>query len=253
MIQTNTTKRKLLNGETVFGVFIHVPAPRLVELCGLAGFDYVIIDAEHAPIDFGVAEDMVRAADLMGMTPLVRVPGHDPKTILRFLDTGAQGIMAPQVNSKADARAIVDAVKYAPLGKRGLGSGRAAAYGQRVPQKEYVEHANNETMIVAQLEHADALRNLDAILSVEGIDAFEIGLADLSQSLGVAGEQSHPEVQSVVEKVVARVLAAGRVIGDTVNDTPGARLLMAQGYRMIDCSLVPLTVKVLKDHLAALR
>jgi 4-hydroxy-2-oxoheptanedioate aldolase len=253
MIRENKTKRKLLAGETVFGIFITIPQPRLVELCGLAGFDYMIIDAEHSPTDFGVAEEMVRAADLMDLTPIVRVPGHDPKMILRFLDMGAQGVMAPQVNSKADAQRVLDAVKYAPIGRRGLGSGRAAAYGQSIPQEQYVPHANRETMIIAQIEHIDALRALPEILSIEHIDAFEIGLADLSQSLGVPGEQSHPKVQAAADQIVAGVLRAGRVIGDTANDAQTARGFMAKGYRMIDCGLAPLISKMLRGHVAALR
>src|SRR4051812_18239262 len=149
----NRTKQKLLDGGIVLGVFVGIPAPRLVELCGVAGYDYVVIDAEHGPIDFGAAEEMVRAADATGITPIVRVPDHLPKTILRYLDVGAQGIMAPGVNSVADANRIVEAVKYAPLGMRGLGPGRAAAYGQRGPLTDYAKDANNHTLIIAQPEH----------------------------------------------------------------------------------------------------
>ena len=111
--RVNQTKQKLLKGEVVYGVFVTIPAPRVVELCGIAGFDYVIIDAEHGPMDFGVCENLVRAAEAANITPLIRVPSHEPKTILRYLDIGALGIMAPQVNSASDARAIVSAVKSA--------------------------------------------------------------------------------------------------------------------------------------------
>jgi 4-hydroxy-2-oxoheptanedioate aldolase len=253
MIQSNKTKRKLRAGELVFGVMITIPGPRVVELCGLAGFDYVVIDAEHAPIDVAMAEDMVRAAELVNVTPLVRVPSHDPRVILRYLDSGAQGVMVPQVNSATEAARIVSAVKYAPLGTRGLGSGRAAAYGQEISQPEYAKHANNETMIIAQLEHIDALAELPGILKVDGIDAFEIGLADISQSLGLAGEKLNPKVLSVARQFATAVISAGRIIGDTANDPQSARALVAEGYRMIDCGMAAVTSRALRDHLQSIR
>jgi 2-keto-3-deoxy-L-rhamnonate aldolase RhmA len=243
----NRTKQKLRDGGIVLGVFIGIPAPRLVELCGVAGYDYVVIDAEHGPIDFGVAEDMIRAADATGITPIVRVPDHLPKTILRYLDAGAQGIMAPAVNTVAAAKAIIEAVKYAPVGMRGLGPGRAAAYGQRGPLSEYARDANDQTLIIVQLEHADALKDIKALVRVDGIDAFEIGLADLSQSLGFPGETSRPEVQEVARRFVAEVLAAGSVIGDSVGSPAGAEDLIKQGYRMIDCGIVGMAMKGLRE------
>ncbi len=246
MIRENKTKRKLQAGETVFGVFVPMAAPRMVEICGLAGFDYVIIDAEHGPIDVSECEHMVRAAEVVEMTPIVRVPSHDPKIILRYLDAGAQGVMVPQVNSAAEAKAAVEAVKYVPMGKRGLGPGRAAAYGQEIPLSEYAAHANAETLIIAQLEHINALAQLPEILAVEGIDAFELGLADLSQSMGFPGQGSRPEVQRAVDQFVSGVLQAGRIIGDTANTVEAASTLMKQGYKMIDCNVVGVAMGALK-------
>jgi 4-hydroxy-2-oxoheptanedioate aldolase len=234
--RVNQTKRKLQSGETVFGVFVTIPAPRVVEICGIAGFDFVIIDAEHAPIDFGVAENLVRAAEASTITPIFRVPNHEPKTILRYLDIGALGIMAPQVNSAADARAIVNAVKYAPDGTRGLGPGRSAMFGLGEPMSEYAANENAETLIIAQLENLSALNELDAIVRTPGIDAFEIGAGDLSASMGKPGQASDPEVQDVIRKFVAAVLDAGSVIGDTVTDGPAALKMHQQGYRMLDCA-----------------
>jgi 2-keto-3-deoxy-L-rhamnonate aldolase RhmA len=243
----NRTKQKLRDGGIVLGVFIAIPAARLVELCGLAGYDYVVIDAEHGPIDFGAAEELVRAADATGITPIIRIPDHLPKTILRYLDVGAQGIMAPQVNTVADAKRIVEAVKYGPVGMRGLGPGRAAAYGQRGPLSDYAKYANDQTMIIAQLEHIDALKEIKELVRVAGIDAFEIGLADLSQSLGFPGETSRPEVQNAAKTFVTEVLAAGSIIGDSVATPEGASDLISQGYRMIDCGIVGMAMRGLRD------
>lgn len=249
----NTTKRKLDAGETVFGIFVAIPSPRVVELCGIAGFDYVVIDAEHGPIDLGVCENMVRAAEAVGMTPIVRVPGHDSKVILRYLDVGAQGVMAPQVNSVKDAQAIIDAVKYAPVGKRGLGPGRAAMYGLGEPLREYAPNENNELLIIVQLENIAALDELDALVKVPGIDAFEIGTADLSASMGFPGQSSRPDVQEVVQRFVNAVLGAGSVIGDTANDAASAADLRKRGYRMLDCGFESYSVGLLKSLVSEVR
>jgi 4-hydroxy-2-oxoheptanedioate aldolase len=251
--RTNKTKRKLTAGETVFGIFVAIPSPRVVELCGIAGFDYVVIDAEHGPIDLGVCEEMVRAAEAVDMTPVVRVPSHDPKVILRYLEVGAQGVMAPQVNSVRDAEAILDAVKYAPVGKRGLGPGRAAMYGLGEPLREYAPNENAETLVIVQLENIAAMDELDALVQVPEIDAFEIGTADLSASMGYPGQSSRPDVQEVVEKFVTAVLGAGRVIGDTANDAESARDLWNKGYRMLDCGFESYSVGLLKGLVTSVR
>jgi 4-hydroxy-2-oxoheptanedioate aldolase len=251
--RVNTTKQKLRSGSAVIGVFLSIPSPRAVELCGIAGFDYVIIDAEHGPMSPETCEDMIRAAELSGITPIIRVTSHDPKGILRFLDVGALGIMAPQVNTAADARAIVDAVKYAPVGRRGLGPGRAAAYGLREPMSAYAAAENEQTMIIAQLESIAAVDELDQIVRTPGIDAFEIGTGDLSASMGFPGESSRVEVQAVVKKFVDTVLAAGSVIGDTANDRDDARQLYAAGYRMLDCGFESVATGALSALVTSVR
>jgi len=245
--RVNQTKQKLLKGEVVYGVFVTIPAPRVIELCGIAGFDYVIIDAEHGPMDFGVCENLVRAAEAADITPLIRVPSHEPKTILRYLDIGAVGIMAPQVNTASDALAVVSAVKYAPEGTRGFGPGRSAQFGVGEPMSEYAANENRQTLIIAQLENIAALDELDEIVHTPGIDAFEIGTGDLSASMGMPGESSRPEVQEVVRKFVRAVLDGGSVIGDTVTDGQNAVELYDQGYRMLDCSFDSLARGALSD------
>ena len=124
-MRTNTTKAKLGEGKVVFGGIIGEHAPSLVELFGALGYDFVMIDCEHGPMDLNQVEHMVRAAEVFGITPLARVPNHDPSTILRFLDRGVQGVIVPHVNSAAQAEAIAKAARYYPEGNRGVGGGRA--------------------------------------------------------------------------------------------------------------------------------
>lgn len=250
MIGENRTKKKLSTGEVVFGVFVPIASARIVEVCSFAGFDYVVLDAEHGPLDVGACEDLVRAAELTGMTAIVRVPDHNESTILRFLDIGAQGIMAPHVNSATEARQIVQAVKYGPLGSRGLGQGRAAHYGQSMSRSEYAAIANKETMIIAQMEDVKVLSELSELLTISEIDAFELGLNDLSQSMGFPGQTKRAEVQAVVSKIVAEILGAGRILGDTANDIEGVRALMEKGCRMIDCGFISVATTALKRLVA---
>lgn len=251
--KTNLAKRKALAGGTIFGPFVGIASPALVELCGYAGFDYVVIDCEHSAIDFGGAEDMIRAAELVGITPIVRVPGHDPKTILRFLDIGAQGIMAPNVTSVEQATRIADASLYAPIGKRGLGPGRSGGYGLALPSSEYAPLQNEQTLVIAQLENVAALDELNDLVQVPGIDAFMLGTADLSASMGYPGERSRPEVQEVKERFVDAVLAADRVLGDTAETPERAAEMRARGYRMLDCSFTQIWADAARGLVKAVR
>jgi len=228
-------------------------APGLVELCALAGFDYVIIDLEHGAIDVGECEGLVRAAEVAEVTPIARVATTEQGAILRLLDAGVQGLMVPHVSSRADAERAVAAAMYPPLGHRGAGSMRAAAYGQKLHRRDWVRHANEEMLVIAMLEDADAVRNVSEILAVQGLDAFEIGTGDLSLSMGVPGETSHPKVEAAVEQMVATILDAGKIVGDTANDPETARLFVNRGYRMIDCGFVNVTTGALRHLVTAMR
>jgi 2-keto-3-deoxy-L-rhamnonate aldolase RhmA len=212
MIKPNKVKASIHAGRKVYGFLLPFPCASIVEIMGHLGFDFVMVDAEHGPFTPESAEEMFRAADSVGLTPLVRVPDHEFSTILRFLDRGAGGIQAPHTNTRAQAEQVVQAVKYSPLGKRGLGSNRACSFGAAMSRSEYAERANRETMITVQLEELEALKNLDDILKVEHIDAFAFGANDLSQSMGFPGQASHPKVQEAIQQASARIKAAGKIV-----------------------------------------
>ena len=159
-MRKNLVKEKLKAGETVLGVFCNVNSPPIVEVLGLLGFDFVIIDSEHGPMDLESCEHMVRAAENTGITPIIRVALNLQQLILRNLDMGALGVQMPLINNKADAQAVVDSVKYPPIGKRGLAPVRVADYGLTEPLGEYVKKANEETLVVIHAETMEAVRNL---------------------------------------------------------------------------------------------
>jgi 4-hydroxy-2-oxoheptanedioate aldolase len=136
VMRTNTTKAKLTEGKVVFGAIISHYAPDLVELFGAIGYDFVMIDCEHGPMDLDQVEHMVRAAEVFGITPITRVPNHEDSTILRFLDRGVQGIIVPHVNTREAAEVVARAARYYPDGHRGVGGGRAHDYGVGVSREE---------------------------------------------------------------------------------------------------------------------
>ena len=209
----NAIKEKLAKGEDVIGTFMLNSASCYVEILGYAGFDFVIIDTEHAASTGTDVVDMIRACEVSGAAPIVRVKENDASQILQALDSGAAGVLVPQVNTKEEAIAVVMGSKYAPLGNRGVaGVARGARYGH-VPFGDYVKLANDNTMVITQIEHISAVGNWDKFLTVEGLDGMFIGQYDLSQSMGLTGQFRHPDYISTIETLVNRVRATGRWIG----------------------------------------
>jgi 2-keto-3-deoxy-L-rhamnonate aldolase RhmA len=163
------------------------------------------------------------------------------------------GIMVPQVRSAAEAEAAVRAARHAPLGTRGLAPGRMAGYGSRASLREQAEWVNRETMVIVQIEHYEAVDHLDELLRVQGIDAFEMGQADLSQSLGLPGQSDHPKVRPYIERTIDTILGSGRVLGDTTNDPQAAQALLDRGFRMVACHLHKLITQGGRDFVGRLR
>ncbi len=250
-MQTNKTKAKLQAGETAFGCFVRYPDAGLVEMLGYLGWDFLVFDGEHGPLEPGDCEHMVRAAELREVTPIVRVTANSAPIILRFMDTGAQGAQVPTVNSAADAEAAVQAVKYHPRGMRGLAGVRAADYGQNTPLADYVEQANAETMVIIHIETAAAVDRISEIVAVEGVDVVFIGPADLSQSLGYPGDVGHPEVQQAIERVVLVVEGASPVLGTFVSNAEAASQWRGRGARYIATSLESILGPAMRDYLEA--
>ncbi|MDF2977959.1 MAG: diaminopimelate decarboxylase [Actinomycetospora sp.] len=184
------------------------PSPALVEMVGAAGYDVAILDAEHALVSPDTLQEMIRAAEVSGVAPWVRVPEHDPGFVLRVLDAGATGIVIPHVRTRADVEAVVRAARYAPDGRRSLNSGRMVGYG-RVDLATHVATANAAITVVAMIEDAEALDVIDEIVTTPGLDVVLEGAADLSQSLGVPWRTRHPRVRRAVEDVHAACVRAG--------------------------------------------
>lgn len=225
----NRMKAKIKAGEPVFGISIMFPSPHLVEIIGLLGFDWVLIDCEHGSMGPEAVEALALAAERHGMAPIVRPEVNRPDLIARYLDRGCMGVQVPHVMTKADAEAAVRAVKFAPEGMRGLARGtRAGDYGFLGDGPDMVRALNEETLVCVQIEDREALDNLDEILTADGVDVFFVGPSDLSQSLGHPGNRSHPEVRAAIADAFARIHAAGKASG-TPGDAAAAAEHVKQG------------------------
>jgi len=209
-MRTNTTRAKLAEGTVVFGAIISRHAPDLVELFGAIGYDFVMIDGEHGPMDLDEVEHMVRAAEVFGITPIARIPNHEDSTILRFLDRGVQGIIVPHVNTRDVAEAVARAARYHPEGHRGMAGGRDHDYGVGVSREQSTRWINSQVLVIPMIEETEAVDNLDAILTVPGVDVLHVASGDLGQSMGNPGA---PAVRDLMRRVIPRIRAGGKLVG----------------------------------------
>jgi 4-hydroxy-2-oxoheptanedioate aldolase len=211
-IRPNRAKLKLQQGGVVTTIS-GLQSSETIDFLGPLGFDAAWIEGEHGPVTWDQLGDQTRACDLWGITPVVRVDSNSPSVITRTLDRGAMGIVVPHVNNRDEAEQAAKSAKYAPTGYRGMFGGRQA-FG--VP--DFLEHANEQSMVVVLIEEAEALRNLDEILKVDNIDVFFVAPSDLAQTMGHIGNPGHPDVQKAIDDGIARIVDSGRTAGTLVND-----------------------------------
>ena len=203
-------RAKLRSGDPLVGVFVSIESPTTVELLAVAGVDYVMIDGEHNPIAAADAVDMVRAAEAKGVPAMARVGENTQQVMAKYLDAGVLGVMIPMVNNAADARYVVDSVKYPPVGRRGLAGVRANDFATT---PGYTDMANEATVVMVQIETRDGIDNADEIIGTDGVDAVFLGPSDLSVALGVPGEAKHPLVLETIEQLTGKIVAAGKTAG----------------------------------------
>lgn len=211
-MRENRAKHKLERGETVVCLSGH-NSTHMIDQLGPVGFDAIWIEGEHGPVDFADIPDLTRACDLWGMTSVVRVNQNNAGIIYRTFDVGTQGIVVPHINSAAEAKAVVDAAKFHPIGNRGMFTSRQ---GYGVP--DYVHKANDETLVIILIEDIIAVNNLEEILTVDNIDVFFVAPSDLAQTMGHLGGLQHPDVLATIDKALGQIVAAGRTAGTLVND-----------------------------------
>jgi 4-hydroxy-2-oxoheptanedioate aldolase len=230
-------KRKWSAGEAVFGPVVQLPAPGLVEIFALAGFDLVVVDLEHGPLNLETAENMIRAANASGIAAAVRVLANQPEHIAAALSLGADVVLVPHVTSEADAAAAVAAARFAPAGSRGVCPFVRAASYSATKDDGYYRDANDAVIVNVLLEGVDALANLDALLEMPGLDVISLAPFDLSQSLGVTGEIDHPLVVAAVEDACRRAEGHGKVVCFVVEEPSAARPWLELGVKWITATV----------------
>lgn len=234
-MERDTLKKKLYGGQICLGTWMFIPSPDLMEIVGLAGFDFAVIDMEHSPITYADSIAMMRAAESRHLTPIVRVSSLDASSILRSLDSGAHGIQLPHIENKQDCLDAVKYIKYFPQGERGLGTTtRGGNYSLKGIQ-EHIQKMNATNLVIVSLESEGSILGLSEMLDVEGIDVIYIAPYDLSQSLGLPGEVEHPKVLHCLEKTAQKIREAGRIAGSFASTPRRAKIFKEMGIQYLSC------------------
>ena len=249
-------RKRLRAGETVIGSWINSGSPIVAELMAACGFDFLCVDVEHSAVDLPQTQQLFQAirSGHPNCAALVRLHGVDYAFVKRYLDAGAAGVVAPLVRTRAEAELLVQATKYPPQGLRGVGFCRANAYGLRLADE--CARANDQVLVAVQIEHIEAVRNIDAILSVPGIDAAFIGPYDLTASMGITAQFDHPDYLAAREAILTAChrhkVAPG--IHVVPPDAAQAKARIAEGYRFLAYSLdITMLTTACTEGLAVLR
>jgi 2-keto-3-deoxy-L-rhamnonate aldolase RhmA len=227
----NDLKRKLKSGAQAYGIWITIESPLVTEYISTLGFDYLVFDTEHSPLDIYQTQTLMQAMRDKGTVPIVRVWWNDLVAVKRALDIGAYGIVIPWINNKEQAEMAVKACKYPPKGLRGCGPRRTT-----FDDPDYLKTANDETLVIAQIETEEAVDNIASIVAVEGIDVTYIGPADLSASFGHLGDMTHPDVQSAIDRVHEASSEAGISSGIHMGAGKTVQDRVREGYNFITVS-----------------
>jgi 4-hydroxy-2-oxoheptanedioate aldolase len=232
MTSGNPFKAALAARQAQVGLWLSMADPYLAEVSATAGFDWLLIDGEHAPNDLRSTLAALQAVAPYRARPVVRAVAGEVPLIKQLLDIGAQNLLVPMVDTAEQARRLVAATRYPPGGVRGVGSavGRASRWSQRT---DYLDVADGEVCLLVQAETVTALENLEAICAVEGVDGVFIGPADLSASLGHRGKPGHPDVQAAIEDAICRIVASGKAAGILTGDNALARRYLELGATFV--------------------
>ena len=235
--KTVELKNKLKNRKLTLGSWITIGNPIVAEVMARSGLEWITIDMEHSVITLDVAQNLIRTIELNGCIPLVRVHENDPYFIKRVMDAGAHGVIIPMVCTKEDAEKAVSAVKYPPQGTRGVGLARAQDYGFGF--ESYKKWLEKESIVIVQIEHIDAVKNLEEILSVKGVDGFIVGPYDISGSMGTPGDFENKKFKATISKIMSIATKCKKPAGFHVipPDDKEINRYIKIGYKFIAISL----------------
>ncbi len=233
-MKENQLKKRIQEGKAGLGVISPTIDPTICEYIGLLGMDFYMIDGEHGAISASDITNMVRACELRNTTPLARIRSVDAKLILQYMDAGIMGVMMPTIDNADDVKTLVEAIKYPPMGKRGLGPVRASDYMQGpMNQADYVSFANEQTLVMPQIESLECVKNLPELCKIDGVDGFIIGPRDLAMSMGYYDGPAHEEVRKVLDEIFDTILESGKWFGTVAGNAEGAEALITKGASMV--------------------
>ena len=252
-------KKQLANHEITFGSWITLSEPATAEILAKSGYDWLVVDMEHSALTYSQAQEIIRVITLCDTTVLVRVMDHNPDSIKKFMDMGAHGIIVPRINQASEAQKAVNAVRYPPVGTRGVGLFRAQRYSLDLDR--YKKYNDENSVVIIQIEHIDAINNIDSILKVDGVDGYIIGPYDLSASMGYPGDFDHRDVKEVFDRLKMIIKNSDKPWGyHVVNPNPlKVTRIVKDGYKFIAIGVDFLffnhacsqTLTAVKKHIAA--
>jgi 2-keto-3-deoxy-L-rhamnonate aldolase RhmA len=253
----NRLKSTIAQDRAAIGSWVTLTDAAVVELMGLAGYDFALIDIEHASLDYQTVENMIRAAEIVGITPLVRVGQNQENVILRVVESGVHGVVVPHVMDRDSAERAVQYTKYEPRGIRGISSMTRAARWSTVDFGEHVRNANEQTMVIPMIEDREGIDNIEEIVAVDGVDVVLIGPADLARAYGVTSEKNPPIIRDAIEHTVQAARRAGKPLGMPIYHpafTRSYKELVEMGVRFITYSTdAVVLLKAWKENLQKAR
>lgn len=236
-MRPNRVKRALMEGKVQIGTWVNVfRTTQITQMLATAGFDFMYVDMEHSCLSLETVSDLCTAAMAAGLVPIVRPSAKEPHLLTRPLDNGAMGLLIPHVDTRQEAEAVVRAVRFPPLGERGMNLQNIHTGYGKANGEDYVRSTHAETLLLVQIESDKGISTLDEILSVDGVDGAVIGRADLSTDLGLPGQTNHPEVVNRVERMIASCQRHGKIPGLLVQDVASARQWISKGIRLVPYS-----------------
>lgn len=236
MVLGSKLKQRLRSGETVIGAFYKTNNQNMVEMMAYAGYDFIIVDNEHSNFDHVDIENIVRAADGVGMDTIIRIPSASEENILHSLDSGATGIQVPSLRRVDDVKKFVPFTKYHPLGHRGINANqRACKYGF-VDADEYFKAANSNTIISVHVENLEMAAQVEELCQIPEVDVVFIGPGDLSQAIGKPLQVNHPQVVGVIDEIIATTQKCGKALGIWIGNQKDAQMYIDKGVRFLGFS-----------------
>jgi len=242
MLKKNFVREKLESGGLVLGTWVVIPSVLNIDIVTSAGLDFVIIDREHGPITYEKAQEMAVACEANGASPLMRVGDIDKAAIQNVLDVGMHGIQVPNIDYPEDAQRVIECAKYPPEGNRGFSPfTRAGGYSIN-SSKMLMEKANDNTLVVLNIEGLEAIKNVDEILALEAVDILFVGLFDLSKALGIPGDVENPRIMEQLQRIVDKAERAGKYVGTIATSPERLRYFKSMGVKylvyLVDCDML---------------